>query len=185
MPSHFTFDSGRLCLDFMATLVDRKGAAIERLDEPGKLSEWLKRAGKLTAVPTATKRQLLDAIELREASYEAVQAAREGRKPLKASVECINRWAAKRALSPRLNLDGRKSSWSTDDPISATLSHIARDAIDLLASPTADSIRECSGTACSMLFVDISRAQKRRWCAMERCGNRSKKATFRKRQVRA
>ena len=39
MPSNFTFDSGRSCLDFMATLVDRKGAAIERLDSPDKLAE--------------------------------------------------------------------------------------------------------------------------------------------------
>ncbi|NEE48667.1 CGNR zinc finger domain-containing protein, partial [Streptomyces sp. SID8455] len=35
-------------------------------------------------------------------------------------------------------------------------------------------IRTCGADDCRLLFVDTSRPGKRRWCSMERCGNRHK-----------
>ena len=53
--------------------------------------------------------------------------------------------------------------------------------IDLLAGPQVDKVRECAEETCSILFVDASRPGKRRWCSMNRCGNKVKKAAFRNR----
>ncbi|MBB2948223.1 hypothetical protein FB565_008006 [Actinoplanes lutulentus] len=41
---------------------------------------------------------------------------------------------------------------------------------------------ECSGDTCPLVFVDSSRPGARRWCAMERCGNRHKLRALRARR---
>lgn len=59
------------------------------------------------------------------------------------------------------------------------LSTLVRDAIDLFSSPLAGRIRTCAAEDCGLLFVDTSRPGWRRWCSMERCGDRAKKHTAR------
>ena len=41
-------------------------------------------------------------------------------------------------------------------------------------------IRVCEGPSCTLLFLDISKNHRRRWCSMEVCGNRAKAAAYRK-----
>jgi predicted RNA-binding Zn ribbon-like protein len=60
----------------------------------------------------------------------------------------------------------------------ALLATVARDAIDLLSGPMADRVRECDGDGCTLLFLDASRAARRRWCSMDACGARSKMAAY-------
>ena len=50
--------------------------------------------------------------------------------------------------------------------------------IDLVGSTR---LRQCAGDNCALLFLDTSRPGKRRWCSMERCGNRNKVREFRSR----
>ena len=40
-------------------------------------------------------------------------------------------------------------------------------------------IRECSADDCRLVYLDTSRSGTRRWCSMQRCGNRAKVRTFR------
>jgi predicted RNA-binding Zn ribbon-like protein len=56
--------------------------------------------------------------------------------------------------------------------------------IDLLTGPLSGRFRECARATCPMVFVDSSRPGTRRWCAMERCGNREKARTLRARRTR-
>jgi predicted RNA-binding Zn ribbon-like protein len=56
----------------------------------------------------------------------------------------------------------------------AVLSTVARDAIDLFGGPRASRLKRCQGVNCAIPFVDTSRPGTRRWCSMERCGNRAK-----------
>ena len=183
MSATFTFDSGQLCLDFLATLVDRDGAAIERFAAPEDLSDWIAAAGLSAQGLPATKRDLAAALDLREQAYRVVQAVRQGARPPKAAIDCLNEWAARRPAAPQLGADGRSVTWNAKNGLVAALSHVARDMIELLSGPQVVRLRLCSGPACSMLFIDTSRAGNRRWCSMERCGNRSKKAEFRRRQA--
>ena len=37
-----------------------------------------------------------------------------------------------------------------------------------------DKVRRCANPECGWLFLDDSRAGKRRWCSMLACGNRAK-----------
>ncbi|GAB3952125.1 hypothetical protein GCM10027614_55290 [Micromonospora vulcania] len=63
------------------------------------------------------------------------------------------------------------------------LASIARDAVELFSGPYADRIRECGADNCYLVFVDTSRPGRRRWCAMERCGNRHKIRSLRARRT--
>jgi predicted RNA-binding Zn ribbon-like protein len=54
------------------------------------------------------------------------------------------------------------------------LSTLAREAVGLLDAANADRIRACDATDCAMVFYDESRSNNRRWCSMQRCGNRAK-----------
>ena len=56
----------------------------------------------------------------------------------------------------------------------ALLAPVLWSAGDLLASGKLDKIRRCANPECLYLFLDESRAGKRRWCTMSSCGNRAK-----------
>ncbi|MEP0071535.1 MAG: CGNR zinc finger domain-containing protein [Marinomonas sp.] len=58
------------------------------------------------------------------------------------------------------------------------LGKIAHEAAELLASSKHEQIKSCSNEKCILMFLDTSRSKKRRWCSMERCGNRAKAANF-------
>jgi predicted RNA-binding Zn ribbon-like protein len=62
------------------------------------------------------------------------------------------------------------------------MSSVARDAIDVFGGPRAARLKRCEGSRCALLFVDTSRSGRRRWCSMERCGNRAKAAAHRRRK---
>jgi predicted RNA-binding Zn ribbon-like protein len=55
--------------------------------------------------------------------------------------------------------------------------------IELLSGPLAERIRECASDNCPLVFVDSSRPGARRWCTMERCGNRHKLRAHRARRA--
>jgi predicted RNA-binding Zn ribbon-like protein len=54
--------------------------------------------------------------------------------------------------------------------------------IELLSGPLSERIRECASDNCPLVFVDSSRPGTRRWCVMERCGNRNKLRALRTRR---
>jgi predicted RNA-binding Zn ribbon-like protein len=45
-------------------------------------------------------------------------------------------------------------------------------------------IRACEGSACTILFLDRTKAHARRWCSMAICGNRAKVAAYRARALK-
>ncbi len=61
-----------------------------------------------------------------------------------------------------------------DPTAPAALATLARDAVDLFGGPLASRIRVCAAADCGLLLVDTSRPGRRRWCSMQRCGNRAK-----------
>jgi len=184
IPEHeyaFRFESGRLCLDFVATVGERWRRSFERLRSPADLASWFVQAGMMSTPPRPSHAQLDGARELREAIYRTVKPA-PSRRPHRRDVETINRWASRPPLAPRLGPGRREVSWSSRRPVHAALATIARDAIDLVSGPWAGRVRECARDDCALLFVDMSRPGRRRWCSMEACGNRTKTAAYRRRR---
>ncbi len=60
--------------------------------------------------------------------------------------------------------------WESPDEL---LLPIAEAAADLVCSADFRLIRACEGHACTLLFLDRTKAHGRRWCSMAVCGNRA------------
>jgi len=179
----FRFSSGRLCLAFCATVGERWRRRFERLRAPADYGRWVVEAGLLPQVPIVGQADLQAARELREAIYRTVRAAIDGGDAAPADIETINTWAARPDLAPQLCPGWTVSTRTPPDPVPATLSAVARDAVALLGGPERGRVRECAASDCSLLFVDRSRPGTRRWCADGACGNRNRAAAHRRRRA--
>jgi predicted RNA-binding Zn ribbon-like protein len=176
--SDFRFGLGHLTLDFLATLGGRPGSPVERLAVPGDLSRWIAEAG-ITAAPRASGQLLDDARELREAIRRVLDCAREGGRPSAPDLRLVNDWARRPVAAPQIGPDLARLSVGPD-PVTGALAHIARESVELMTGPEFVRVRTCAG--CTLLFIDRSRPGTRRWCSMERCGNRNKTAHYRQKR---
>jgi predicted RNA-binding Zn ribbon-like protein len=174
----FHWKSGRLCLDFVATVGERWRRSFERLLTPDDLARWMVESGMLGAPPKVSDRQLAAGRTLREAIN---RLARPGIDPEPGDREELNRWAASASLAPQL-MRGGELEWVGHRPVEAMLATIARDAVDLLSGPLVARIRECGAPDCALLFVDTSRPGARRWCSTGGCGNRVRTKAYRQRR---
>jgi predicted RNA-binding Zn ribbon-like protein len=174
----FHWKSGRVCLDFVATVGERWRRSFERLLGPEDLARWFVESGLLEDPPSVSERQLAAGRELREAIN---RLARPGVEPEAGDRTKLNRWAARAPLAPQLT-ERDELLWTSKRPVEAAFATIARDAVDLLTGPLVDRIRECGAPDCALLFVDTSRPGQRRWCSGAACGNRTRTKTYRRRQ---
>jgi predicted RNA-binding Zn ribbon-like protein len=177
----FRFRSGRLCLDFIATVGDRETLAFDRWRGTQDLGRWCVEAGLVQRAPVVTDDQIDAARRLRESLFRLVTAALAGARPNPIDLHLLNAAARTPALVPQLTAVGQPHAWTSDSPYESVLATVARDAIDLLSSASLGRVRKCADAQCSILFLDTSRPGKRRWCSMDGCGNKVKKAAYRKR----
>lgn len=70
------------------------------------------------------------------------------------------------ADGPRLGVRGRDAA---DDLALRAVVEAVR-----LVADHADRLRRCAHADCVLWFLDTSKSGRRRWCSMERCGNRTK-----------
>jgi predicted RNA-binding Zn ribbon-like protein len=173
--SDFRFGLGHVALDFLATLGGPAGNRIERLAAPGDLSRWIAEAG-IAAGASASRKLLDDARELREAIRRLLDCARQGRRPGASDVTLVNEWARSPVIAPQIGRDFARVLVGPD-PVTGALARIARESVEFMTGPELARVRNCAG--CTLLFIDRSRPGTRRWCSMERCGNRDKTARYR------
>ncbi|MFG2722616.1 CGNR zinc finger domain-containing protein [Streptomyces sp. NPDC048416] len=180
------FDSGRICLDLLAT-----GAYdSEQLDGTAQLERWLLDAGLL---PRDAPCGVVGGdwpprfVELRCCVGALVVAELRGACP-DGAPDALDRLNALAAAPP----PGVRAVPGADGVLVRTLDRapecaallalVARDAIDLLTDPGALALlRQCEGDSCRLLYLDTSRGRRRRWCSSEACGNRERVARHRRR----
>lgn len=180
------FDSGRICLDLLATTHPE-----ERLDSVDRLRAWIARSGLVpagTPLTGADSSWLVGFRELRGHVDRLVRGELDTR-PADAALARVNEvalgtppapWAVRAddgSLRPRLHAPPGHPG---------LLSLIARDALELLTDPAARaSLRQCEGDNCPIVYLDTSRGRRRRWCSSEVCGNRERVARHRRRAALA
>jgi predicted RNA-binding Zn ribbon-like protein len=182
MAPNFRTGAGRLCLDFIRTLRYRGTAeAVEELPDAQALAAWVRLCGPVD-LTDGSAADVVAAQRLREAVYKLIVAARDGglAENQSAARDRVNRAAAQPVPVPVLDASGRLT-WRADEPVTATLALVARDALDLVTSTAIERVRACAGPDCKALFLDTSRPGSRRWCSMDTCGNRAKKEALRAR----
>lgn len=187
---------GRLCLDFVNTIDPRYGPVrIDYLPDYRSLVAW---AGKMGICPESEQAMLLEEAVNQPGAARAVHGrARELRRDLYALLRSP-RAADVRLPLRRFNTEvraagrhvavvecerGYELAWTDGGNLDRVLWRIVRSAAELMASPRElDRVRECDGRNCGWLFVDTSKAGRRRWCSMEICGNRAKAQRHRNRR---
>ncbi len=179
---------GMLCLDFVNTVDPRhRPPRLEYLGSYDALLDWAVHAGALTAPaarhlavlagqhPTTARRVHARAICLREALYQTLAPATRADHP-QAALAILN--AELQHAMTAANLQpapaGYLLGWTATDQLDQMLWPVIRSAADLLTSPSLGRVAECDGQGCGWLFVDTSKAGRRRWCSMAICGNRAK-----------
>ncbi|WP_280358695.1 CGNR zinc finger domain-containing protein [Nocardia otitidiscaviarum] len=166
-----------LATSFTGTLSERHGDTVERIPTPQRLVDWLVVSG--LAVDSCTVAQLELARELRESIHAAATAAATHAPLPTAAVRVINDRSAQGRAAPILTPDGTRQ-WRLSAPscVEDALGVIAADAISILAGERDGRLALCASPTCRAAFFDTSRSRTRRWCDMNTCGNRQKKARY-------
>lgn len=166
-----------LATSFTATLTERRGDAVERIPTPERLADWLALNG--LAVDSCTTAQLDLAQELRE-SIHAVATAAAIHEPLPASaVHVINDCSIQGRAAAILTPEGdRRWRLGSASGVEDALGVIAADAISIIAGERDGKLALCASPTCQAAFFDTSQSRTRKWCDMNTCGNRQKKARF-------
>ena len=177
---------GALCLDFVNTVDPRVGA--ERRDYLGDydaLLGWASRAGAVDAAEAERLRGRTSgrtghrvwrrALAFREALYPLLHAVAEGRKPDPRAVAALQTElsAARGRQALTVTPVGTVGEALPVQP-ELPLWRVALSARELLLTLPAGRLRVCAGDDCGWLFLDRSKAGRRRWCSMADCGNRAK-----------
>ncbi|WP_327721914.1 CGNR zinc finger domain-containing protein [Streptomyces sp. NBC_00490] len=165
-----------LATSFTGTLSERYGETLERIPVSSRLADWLA-VNELT-VDSCTQSQLDRARELRESIHEAATAVASHKPFPSSAVQVINDCSIQGLASAILTSEGGRKWRLSSSSVEDALSVIAADAITLLAGEREGKISLCASPTCRAAFLDTSRGGTRKWCDMNTCGNREKKARF-------
>ena len=195
MASHFGSPAAlareELSIKFVNTVAWRLRDPVEnRAASPDAMLKWLSDAGlaerpilsqikaRWKAAPREADAFLETAVELREALYELFIARIDGRKADPVAARTVNRHLSGSQADSGLTLSHSTFRWQRSAgklAPEALLKPIAWSAAGLLTGPRAQKLKQCQDQrGCGWLFIDESRAQNRRWCAMGDCGNLAK-----------
>lgn len=176
------FDSGSFALDFAYTggIPVAVAVAPARLNSPDDLTSWMRERFPMPVAP-ARSRDLFDATSLRDAIARLALAAGRGETLATSDIDVVNLYAATPDIPPTLAGGSRQAGRSVQT-VGQALSTIARDAVDCFGEANRGRVRICAGD-CGIVYLDTSRAASRRWCSMQRCGNRAKVRAHRARKA--
>ncbi len=175
------FDSGSFALDFAYTGAIGGDPALGAAARPRRphhvAARAVPRRGGRRAVARPLRRDLA---ARRDRAHGHGRRARRAPRARPTSTSSTS--TRRRPTSRRRSSAARGRPAARCRPSAQALSTIARDAVDLFDPANAGRIRECNGGDCEMVYLDTSRAATRRWCSMQRCGNRAKVRAHRARE---
>ncbi|WNI33524.1 CGNR zinc finger domain-containing protein [Streptomyces sp. ITFR-6] len=173
-----------LATSFTGTLSERHGTPVERIPAPHRLVDWLALNG--LAVKSCGTAQLGLARELRESIHAAATAAATGEALPASAVQIINDRSTQGRAAAVLTPEGRRR-WQlgSGSRVEDALGVIAADAISVISDERDGRLALCASPTCRAAFFDTSQSRTRKWCDMNTCGNRQKKARFNANQRRS
>jgi predicted RNA-binding Zn ribbon-like protein len=179
------FLGGALWIDLLNTTPVIAGQPMDLIGDAEALARWARLAG-VEGGPGDDAREVATTGDLREALRVAFEALRQGAAPDGSALGRINRHLADVTLTraiaagpggaeavPRLSVTG---------PVVAA--RAAADFADFLEAGLEPArLKHCANPACTMVFYDRGKNNRRRWCSMQACGNRDKVANYRARKA--
>ena len=166
-------------MDFVNTLPAGPGGPLDLLHSDADLWCWARASGRIEGARPARKSGLghdPDVPRLRAALHALFVARIEAEAPPPAALVQLNAALAEPQPPARLTYTGGRFQ-RRRAPLVANadlLRHLAEVAAELLETGSAERLRRCEGAGCVLLFLDVSKTGRRRWCSMAGCGNRAK-----------
>jgi len=180
---------GDLAVDLVNTATDWDVAPRDWLDSYARLLSWAGLAGggdpvelaELERRAAADPEQAAQALErvraIREALYRVLRAAADhAEPPPEALADAEAAWrAAAEAMRLEVSPAGARLAVSLDKAgLDLIGLRAAQATMTLLTGERLGRLKRCGGPRCGWLFVDTSKAGRRRWCDMATCGNDEK-----------
>ncbi|MBL4711223.1 MAG: CGNR zinc finger domain-containing protein [Gammaproteobacteria bacterium] len=208
-PAPFFIADNR-ALDFLNSVVSPSGTEIEWLSNGSDLLDWLEQARLVSVAelkPFRNKKYLhaCDAVaaqarELREwiRTFVMAYAGRSVDEAALSKLDFINKLLERGSSFNQINLSPltENNHENGSSPLQCQRKYRYQEPQDLLI-PIADvmsellcevnfwHVKQCEGPTCTMMFNDVSKNHRRRWCMMSVCGNRAKAAQHRARKKSA
>jgi predicted RNA-binding Zn ribbon-like protein len=151
----------------------------DELATPTQLQNWLQARGLLKRGLRVSRAEHRDALALRDALRIFLAASPVERPsaagPLEASAA---RFPLEVTASRDRVLDLRPVAGRATGGLGGVLAELVR----LSDGGRLERVKICDSDECRWVFYDRSKPGNRRWCSSDRCGNREKTRTYRKRQ---
>jgi predicted RNA-binding Zn ribbon-like protein len=190
----FIFLGNNPAVDFANTQIVAHGEPLDLLGDLTDFAAWGAAAGLVTPakanalLPAWTRRGKAvpaPAIELRAALKRIFEDLLGGSavstKDLGAISVALNASNARIALRKSGSGFEQQSLHDLEDPVQL-LVPVAQAAADLLCHGDLANLRKCENPECVLIFYDVTKSHRRRWCSMATCGNRAKASSFYRRQ---
>jgi predicted RNA-binding Zn ribbon-like protein len=186
------FVGGDPALDFVNTVTGRDQSPRDYLDSYERLIDWaalvslfprdllqrLTRNAKKN--PAEAKRALARAKTQREQLFALLTNSIGGRAPSDDALALLRKHWLAGAHSIELRFVGGRIVKQHDGEIDfdSIARMIAYRVVENVLTSPVERLRICEGPNCSWLFIDSSKAGRRRWCDMAVCGNAAKSRRF-------
>jgi predicted RNA-binding Zn ribbon-like protein len=150
----------------------------EWLGDPAALAVWARERNLAPAGTRYTRRDLQQALDLREA-FRALLAANRDRKRDAAAL-CVLTDAARTARLSVVFVDGAPKLEPATDGIDGLCGQLVSVAVTAMLDGSWQRLKACRN--CRWAFFDESKNRSAHWCSMSLCGNRLKTRAYRRRQ---
>jgi predicted RNA-binding Zn ribbon-like protein len=190
------FLGGHPAIDFLNTSLTPDGVPTETIPDGRAYLDWFVGAGLLDEAEAAKLARRFGVKALDAAAAEARKVREWARAWIdgwrdrpeadySGEIATLNKLLARDARSQRVVV-GEEGLTLVERPqlenASGLLSLVATQLAALLTKEDSSLVRACSGSGCSLWFVDRTKAHRRLFCSAAVCGNRAKVAAFRSRQ---
>lgn len=185
LSSHPLFLADNLALDFINSEYGTGDNRHDCFDDARSVIDWLETVCLVPKGTVAPPELLAEARELRDAARAVVHAAMKSEE---ADLTVINRVLETGRPEVKLQWEQDTQRYRVDvrsDTESPTglLWPVADALVKLVTDDKFEYVRQCEAHDCILLFHDLSKSHRRRWCSMATCGNRMKVAAFRNRKA--
>jgi predicted RNA-binding Zn ribbon-like protein len=186
VPSDVLFLADSLVLDFINSEYGVADQHHDCLTDDESVLSWLKMAGQLPQAfdEEAPQGLLALARKLREHARAVIHTAMAGGPP---DLEVVNQVLESGDPIREIRWDGESRAFRIVTRLrhnspACLLEPVVSSLASLLTSDKFEFVRQCEAHDCILLFHDLTKSHRRRWCSMATCGNRMKVAAFRSRK---